>query len=116
MHTSECQYALEAERNIQYERKRMSQLDKIGDVLATRKSSYGDYADNARVTQAVMDILMTGANSGAMNAMHKEGIHMIVHKLSRIVNGDPDFHDSWDDIGGYARCVSERIPNKKGQA
>jgi len=27
---------------------------------------------------------------------------MLANKLSRIVNGDPEYQDSWDDIAGYA--------------
>ena len=34
---------------------------------------------------------------------------MIVHKLARIVNGNPDKVDSWVDIAGYATLVAERL-------
>lgn len=87
-------------------------MDKVTEILKDRTSKYGDYRDNANITQDCMSILMAGRSASRLNQMHKEGIHMIVHKLSRIVNGDPDLNDSWDDIAGYARLVSERILQK----
>ena len=30
---------------------------------------------------------------------------MILHKVARILNGDPDYVDSWADIAGYAQLV-----------
>jgi hypothetical protein len=90
--------------------------DKINDILADRRSKYGDYSDNARVTQCMMNVLMTGVRSNDMNDMQREAVHMILHKLSRIANGDPNHQDSWDDIAGYARLVSERIPDAEGKS
>jgi len=34
---------------------------------------------------------------------------MIAHKIGRIINGDPDYDDSWVDIAGYAKLVSDRL-------
>jgi hypothetical protein len=34
---------------------------------------------------------------------------MIAHKLGRIVNGDPNYVDSWVDIAGYATLVAKRL-------
>jgi hypothetical protein len=39
----------------------------------------------------------------------KESLDLICNKISRIVNGDPWYHDSWHDIIGYARLVEERL-------
>ena len=35
----------------------------------------------------------------------KEALEMVVHKIGRILNGDPDYQDSWTDIIGYTRLV-----------
>lgn len=45
--------------------------------------------------------------------MHREALDMIAHKIGRILNGDHDYADSWDDIAGYARLVADRVRNKK---
>jgi hypothetical protein len=47
--------------------------------------------------------------------VQKEGLHMILHKIGRIVNGDPDYVDSWLDIAGYATLVADYLTElKKG--
>jgi hypothetical protein len=34
---------------------------------------------------------------------------MIIHKIGRIVTGNPDVPDHWLDIEGYARLVRDRL-------
>ena len=34
---------------------------------------------------------------------------MIAHKIGRILAGNPDFKDHWDDIAGYAVLISQRV-------
>jgi hypothetical protein len=34
---------------------------------------------------------------------------MICHKIARILNGDPNYADSWVDIAGYAQLVADRL-------
>ena len=42
-----------------------------------------------------------------------EALHMIAHKIGRIINGDADYVDSWHDIAGYAQLVANRL-NEQG--
>ena len=39
----------------------------------------------------------------------REALEMIAHKIGRILNGDPDYDDSWVDIAGYAQLVADRL-------
>jgi hypothetical protein len=39
----------------------------------------------------------------------REAIDMIMVKLSRILCGDPNHKDHWDDIAGYAMLVSRDL-------
>jgi hypothetical protein len=48
-----------------------------------------------------------------MTPSQKEGIEMIEHKLCRILCGDPNFRDHWQDIAGYAMRVLEEIDRSK---
>ncbi len=34
---------------------------------------------------------------------------MIAHKIGRIVSGNPNVQDHWDDIAGYAKLASNEI-------
>lgn len=79
------------------------------EILTERGSIYGAFEDNARITQAMYIAAMTGTNVDILAHAHREAIHMILHKISRIVNGNPNHVDSWDDIAGYAKLVSNYI-------
>lgn len=35
----------------------------------------------------------------------REALEMIVHKIGRIISGNPHFRDHWADIAGYAKLV-----------
>ena len=37
---------------------------------------------------------------------------MIFAKVGRILNGDPNYADSWIDIAGYAKLVADRLEGK----
>ena len=81
-------------------------------ILKEREVTHGDFEMKAMWIQEIMQNLI-GLNSyEAMEADKKEAIHMILVKLSRIIYGNHDHVDHWDDIAGYATLVSERL-NKK---
>jgi hypothetical protein len=42
-----------------------------------------------------------------------EALEMIVHKMGRIVNGNPDEVDHWVDIAGYATLVADRLQGRE---
>jgi hypothetical protein len=44
-----------------------------------------------------------------LDADQLEALEMICHKIGRIVNGDPNYADSWIDIAGYAKLVADRL-------
>jgi hypothetical protein len=43
----------------------------------------------------------------------REALDMIVHKIGRILNGDPNYQDSWQDIVGYAKLVADRLTSEQ---
>ena len=48
-----------------------------------------------------------------LKADQKEALEMIATKMGRIVNGDPDYLDSWLDIQGYCQLVIDRVRKDK---
>jgi hypothetical protein len=86
--------------------------DRLGAILEERGKRHGDFADHARIAQNLKRAVQSEARYATLPDMHREAIDMILHKVARIVAGDPNFHDHWDDIGGYARITRERIPEK----
>jgi hypothetical protein len=41
--------------------------------------------------------------------MQRESLDMIAHKIARILNGNPNVHDHWHDIAGYATLVANDL-------
>lgn len=82
----------------------------IDDTLAERGSRYGEFPEHASVTQFIKVAMASGNNwEFGLADDQKECLEMIAHKIGRILNGDPDYIDSWTDIIGYARLVEKRL-------
>ena len=84
---------------------------KVDAILNERAENYGKFIDGAEVMQ-MLKRLVHGyiENRGTQLAFdQRESIDMIVHKLGRIINGNPDHVDSWRDIAGYATLVADRL-------
>lgn len=81
---------------------------KVGKALTkARGPVHGNFAEGATITQGVLALLQSGSSWSRMSAAKKEAAHMIVHKLHRIVTGNPDHKDHWDDIGGYGQLGAD---------
>lgn len=89
--------------------------DNLTAILKERGSRYGDYLGHADITQCLKRALYLHAEAcGVVLAhFHKESIDMICHKLGRVVNGDPNYTDSWQDIAGYAQLVVDILDGQK---
>jgi hypothetical protein len=85
-------------------------MSNIDQTLTERGGRYGTYKDNAQLTQELLAVVMAHPNWRHLSYPHRETIHMIFHKLSRLVNGDPDYFDSWHDIEGYAKLQADLCP------
>lgn len=81
----------------------------IEDVLNQRQATYGSFTKNAEVSQMLKYFMTQGTNYKQMPVAHREALEMIVHKIARIVNGDPNYMDNWIDICGYSQLVIEEI-------
>ncbi len=75
-------------------------------ILQERESTHGDFRVNARVSQALKE-LFWAEHVGDLCPVHKECLDMIALKLSRILSGQANFKDHWDDVAGYAQLASE---------
>ena len=81
----------------------------LATVLSERGSRYGSFMSNATISQNLKEILHNSTSWEAMPTDMKEALHMIVHKISRIVEGDFNYDDSWIDISGYSTLIVERL-------
>jgi hypothetical protein len=81
------------------------QNDEINEMLDARGSRYGAFVEHARITQAIKSAMQSGQSWKWLSLSQKEALEMVAHKIGRIVNGDPDYDDSWVDIVGYVQLA-----------
>lgn len=85
----------------------------INAILQDRKITHGDFTDHARVTQSIKRIMEAQFSWSELNDCQREALAMFAHKIGRILVGNPNHNDHWDDIAGYAKLVSDRIDTLK---
>ena len=83
----------------------------VDETLKERGNRYGKFQDHAAISQHLSRSCFDHAEAHRvyLSYVHREAINMICHKLGRIVNGDPNYDDSWRDIAGYATLVEKHI-------
>jgi hypothetical protein len=79
------------------------------EMLVQRTNVHGEFNENSRATWDIMRVLQRERNWGRLSSGQKHALYMVAHKMARIMAGDPNHPDHWDDISGYARCVSDRL-------
>jgi len=86
-------------------------------ILEERKKTHGEFADQAIFSQHIKTLIrdLTKAGKRSLLASQTEALEMIAHKIGRILAGDPDYKDHWDDIAGYAMLVSKELDKNATQ-
>jgi len=84
------------------------------ELLAERGKTHGDFTVHADITQSLKEVCYEQAKWAELSGSHREAIDMILHKIGRILAGNPDHRDHWDDIAGYARLASDRCGDTNG--
>ena len=79
------------------------------EVLQERGSRYGKFEDNARITQDMYAAYQSGTSFSDCSKQHDEAVHMICHKISRMVCGDPFYEDNLVDIIGYTQLLLDFV-------
>lgn len=78
-------------------------------LIAERHKTHGDYDQVAIFTQSVKETWRRGPNWGKLTASQALTLDEIAHKVARILTGDPNQCEHWDDIAGYARLISKGL-------
>lgn len=79
----------------------------IESILSERQNTYGEFIDNATISQLLKDVLKKAPSYSRLTPIQKESLEMMMSKVSRIVCGDPNYKDSWVDIAGFATLGGE---------
>lgn len=82
--------------------------DAVDKLINGRAPTHGDFNVSSITRRKVTEALRTGLWY-TLNPAQQRAIDMIVEKLVRIVHGNHDEKDHWDDIAGYARLGRHSI-------
>lgn len=83
--------------------------EKVDDTLTERGGKYGPFVGHAQITQSLKEEMWESGGWERLTPDQREALEMIAHKIGRILNGDPNYDDSWRDIAGYAMLVCNRL-------
>ena len=86
-------------------------IDQVDETLDARAVEYGKFIEGAEVMQMLKRVVLNALNNRDKTLAHDqaEAMDMIIHKIGRIINGNPDVVDHWLDIAGYAQLVADRL-------
>lgn len=77
-------------------------VEGVGTLLGSRGVTHGDFAQHARVAQAIKAAYRASLNWASLSDGQKTALEANADKVARILSGDADHPDHWDDIAGYA--------------
>lgn len=84
------------------------------EILEARQRSHGHFEIQAKLTQRLKCVMSCeDGNFVAMADDQREALEMIAGKIGRIISGDPNHSDHWEDIAGYARLIARRLSRVK---
>jgi hypothetical protein len=83
----------------------------LDETLTERGKRYGTFTGHAEISQQLKTVMGDALCQRGKDLAHDqyEALDMIAHKIARIINGDPNYADSWHDIAGYAQLIADRL-------
>lgn len=87
----------------------LTNADFTQSIIRQRTKRYGKFKDGADIMQSLKDVMREVDGWNDLTASQKEALEMIQHKVGRILNGDPNYDDSWKDIAGYATLIANEL-------
>lgn len=93
-------------------------INVIDNTLEERGKRYGEFVGHATVTMDLKTVIHQAliTRNKALACDQMEALHMICHKIGRIINGDENYDDSWVDIAGYAKLVADRLQKEQSSS
>lgn len=86
-------------------------IKNIEEVLKERNTTHGGWALQAYTTNKLKLVMRNSQNWPDLDPSKQEVLDMLATKIGRILSGDPNEADHWDDMAGYLEL--ERKEQKK---
>lgn len=87
-------------------------MTSIEKTLQERAKTHGHFESHSRIAQSIKTQIFNAHGYSSLNAVQRESLDMIAHKIARILNGNPNVHDHWHDIAGYAELVRRDLESQ----
>lgn len=81
----------------------------IEEILTERGRTHGDFSIHAAITDAIKFHMHSSSKWRYLRPVQREALDMTAHKIGRILAGDPDYKDHWDDIAGYTTLAAKEL-------
>lgn len=78
-------------------------MKNTNELLSDRNETHGSFVVNSRVSQGLKDVVRNEPGYANLKPIHREALDHIFGKIGRIMAGQPNFDDHWDDISGYGK-------------
>ena len=87
-------------------------MDNINEILNERAKTHGDFSEVAITAQLLKNnifVRLEQTSKYPLNDTQRESLDMICSKIARIISGDCNEIDHWQDIAGYALLVVREL-------
>lgn len=85
------------------------EVTKVDAILEERGGRYGTFESNARTCQRLKNVLHSQEGWYRLSYVQREAVEMMMHKISRLVNGDATYLDTVVDISGYNQLMLDHM-------
>lgn len=84
----------------------------VDQILGERGNRYGTFESNAKTCQLLKNVLHSQDGWYRLSYVQREAVEMMMHKISRLVNGDATYLDTVVDIAGYNQLMLEHMRDR----
>ena len=81
----------------------------IQSTLAERGKTHGDFSRQSQTAQSLKEVMRHTDNWENLLPHQREALELIATKISRVLNGNPVWHDTWHDMAGYSTLVANGL-------
>jgi len=86
------------------------EIENMNPLLNKREKTHGVFREVASMSQSLKELIRSGKNWDKLTDGQKEALEMDASKTARILCGDPNFRDHWDDKAGYSELGGQGSP------
>lgn len=84
-------------------------MSEESEIIEERKNTHGSYQEVADLSQRFKRLHQNHKKQYRLTQGQREALDQIALKMARIVCGDPNCEDHWNDIKGYAELAKRSI-------